>query len=179
MVMMHPLVLSLCLAAGGDTVLLDFSSERCGPCRLMQPIVRRLADEGYPIHEIDVDRDRQTAARFGVTGVPCFVMLRDGHEVDRVVGAASHSRLLQMFATAEHPAPGANDPRSITSTNNGARGIPNAVAAGGPSLADDRIASILRPRPQTFARPSLRSIACRPAAIRKRSGNAHSRRPFD
>lgn len=164
MVTIHPLVLSLYLAAAGDTVLLDFSSERCGPCRMMQPIVRRLVEEGYPVHEIDVDRDHETAARFGVTGVPCFVMLRDGHEVDRVVGAASHSRLLQMFATAQYPAAATG------------RRIPDAEFAPGQSPGDDRFgqnAPVSAPGDRTpESTPDQVSLSGDPQEIRRRAFQA-------
>jgi hypothetical protein len=63
----------------------------------MQPIVDRLAAQGYPVRKVDIDQDRALAARFGVTAVPCFVMLVDGQEVDRVVGGTTQARLEQML----------------------------------------------------------------------------------
>jgi hypothetical protein len=62
----------------------------------MEPTVRRLAAAGCPVRRINIDQDRPLAARFHVEKIPCFVMLVDGREVDRVVGLTSLSRLEQM-----------------------------------------------------------------------------------
>ncbi|MBW3597837.1 MAG: trypsin-like peptidase domain-containing protein [Planctomycetes bacterium] len=88
------------LGAGGETVLLDFTAQWCGPCRSMAPAIQRLQAEGYPVRQIDIDQHPQLAAQYGVQSVPCFVMLADGREVDRVVGATSYGRLSQMIRAA-------------------------------------------------------------------------------
>ena len=101
MVTAQALLLALAITSSDETVLLDFSAQWCEPCRTMEPVVSRLSANGFPIRKIDVDQDPATASRFRVTGLPCFVMLVNGREVDRVVGAASHGRLLQMFEHAK------------------------------------------------------------------------------
>jgi len=88
--------LSLVIAAAGETVLLDFFGESCPPCRRMEPIVEQLAARGYRVRKVNCNREPQLASRFGVTQIPCFVMLVDGREVDRVVGMTSLARLEQM-----------------------------------------------------------------------------------
>jgi thiol-disulfide isomerase/thioredoxin len=94
---LETLLLAAALAAGNDTVLLQFSSEHCGPCKTMAPVVRRLSQDGYPVRQIDVDQERDLATHFRVTGVPCFVLISGEKEIDRVVGATSYDRLTQMF----------------------------------------------------------------------------------
>ncbi|HRX82455.1 MAG TPA: thioredoxin family protein, partial [Pirellulaceae bacterium] len=101
MVTLNALALVVALSGAGETVLLDFTSPSCGPCQTMEPTIGRLTRDGYPIQKIDVSQRPEIAARFQVTGVPCFVMLANGQEVDRVVGACSHARLLQMYAAAQ------------------------------------------------------------------------------
>ena len=73
----------------GETVLIDFTADWCGPCQEMKPIVRQLQAAGYPVREVNVDRDRALAAKYRVTSIPCFVMVVDGQEVERQVGATS------------------------------------------------------------------------------------------
>jgi thiol-disulfide isomerase/thioredoxin len=104
-VALEMLVVVAALSAG-ETVLLEFSSQYCGPCKSMAPVVRRLASDGYPVRAVDVDQQRELAGQYRVTGVPCFVMLANGREVDRVVGATSYDRLTQMFQTARFRPPG-------------------------------------------------------------------------
>ena len=87
-------------ARGGETVLLDFASPYCGPCQQMMPTVESLQQAGYPIRRVDVTREPELASRFHVDRVPCFVMLSDGNEVDRVLGATDRGRLEQMIVRA-------------------------------------------------------------------------------
>ena len=91
-----------CLA---ETVLLDFSSPSCGPCQQMRPVVQRLANDGFRVQEIDISRDPQTAARFGVTRVPTFIVLVDNRPVERLVGLTSYQELREVLLRAT-PEPG-------------------------------------------------------------------------
>jgi len=99
------LLLLLTLSSAGDTVLLDFSSRWCAPCRQMEPTIQRLTSAGFPVRKIDVDQNPQLAAQFRVTSVPCFVLVTKGREADRVLGVASYARLLQMFEAARAASP--------------------------------------------------------------------------
>jgi thiol-disulfide isomerase/thioredoxin len=98
MVTLQGIILSLALTGAGDTVLLDFSGDGCPHCRQMDPTIQQLTAAGYPVRRVDVNREPALARRFGVSPIPCFVMLVDGREVDRVVGATSMGRLQQMLA---------------------------------------------------------------------------------
>jgi S1-C subfamily serine protease len=63
----------------------------------MEPIVAQLIAQGYPVRKVDIDRERSLAAQYRVTGVPCFVMLVDGQEVDRIIGGTSRQQLEQLL----------------------------------------------------------------------------------
>ena len=82
----------------GQTVLLDFYADWCGPCRSMNPTVEQLAASGYPVRRVNVDQYHDLAQRFGVTRIPCFVMIVNGQEAGRVVGPTSMGRLQQLSA---------------------------------------------------------------------------------
>ena len=93
--------------ASGETVLLDFTADWCGPCQTVRPLVEHLASAGYPVRQVNVDRNRALAAQYRITSIPCFVMLVNGVEVDREVGPASQQRLMRMLALADQSGAGA------------------------------------------------------------------------
>lgn len=88
-------------SAEPQILLLDFWSPHCGPCMGMKPTVHSFLQAKYPIREVDTTQDQQTSQQFGVTAIPCFVMLVDGKEVDRRVGAMSSGDMQQMFEKAK------------------------------------------------------------------------------
>jgi len=80
-------------------VLLDFTAAWCGPCKAMTPALEALAEETHGtlvVGKVDVDTSPDLASRFGVRGMPTLVVLRDGHEVKRRVGAANKAALLAL-----------------------------------------------------------------------------------
>ena len=95
-------ITALLLAAtgAGETVLYDFQASWCGPCKMMAPVVHQLSAEGYPVREIDVDRDTALAQRYGVTNIPCFVLVVDGKERGRIIGATNYQRLSELLSAS-------------------------------------------------------------------------------
>jgi thiol-disulfide isomerase/thioredoxin len=81
-----------------SSVVLNFSSVRCGPCQQMSPIVSKLARDGYAIRKVDVDQERDLTSRFGITSIPAFVLVVDGREVSRQIGTMSEGELKQMLS---------------------------------------------------------------------------------
>jgi len=81
-------------------VLLDLWAAWCGPCRMIAPIIEQLAAElagRVLVGKLDVDANPQTSARFGVQSIPTLLILKDGHEADRIVGAAPKNSILQRL----------------------------------------------------------------------------------
>ena len=70
-------------------VVVDFYAEWCPPCRMMTPVVEKLADEfagQVKIGKLDTDDNPDIAIRYGVSGIPTLGMFRNGKLVDRLVG---------------------------------------------------------------------------------------------
>jgi thiol-disulfide isomerase/thioredoxin len=109
MVSMQLAAMVLAVSGVGETVLLDFSAPWCGPCRNMESTVSALSAAGYPVRKIDIDRQSDLANRYHVTNIPCFVLVADGREVDRITGATSRGQLEAMFAKAGISPPRAGD----------------------------------------------------------------------
>ncbi len=88
----------------GLTVL-DFTAERCGPCRTLAPVLTALAVEyagRATVVGVDVDQEPALAERFRVRAMPTVVLWRDGREVGRVVGARSRAFIAGMIDRALH-----------------------------------------------------------------------------
>lgn len=71
-------------------VLVDFWAEWCGPCRVVSPIVDELAREyrsELKVLKVDVDENQTTAMRFQIMSIPTLLFLKNGQEVDKIVGA--------------------------------------------------------------------------------------------
>lgn len=75
----------------GETWLVDFWAEWCGPCKQMEPIVEELSGEmdGVNFGKVDVEENQDLATSHGVRSIPTFIILQDGEEVDRSMGAMS------------------------------------------------------------------------------------------
>jgi len=101
MITLHALTLLAALSTPSQTVLLDFYAPWCGPCQSMEPTMRRLAAEGYPVRMVNVDQEPALARQFRVDSVPTYVLVVDGREAGRMVGPASYGQLTGMFAAAQ------------------------------------------------------------------------------
>lgn len=84
-------------------VLLDFFADRCGPCKLAEPVLEELSDEykgKVDIAKIDVDQNSQTTERFGVRSIPTTILFKNGNEIDRQVGYAGKQHFVDLLQKA-------------------------------------------------------------------------------
>ena len=82
-------------------VVVDYWAAWCGPCRMIAPVLedlaRRHAGE-LKVVKVDVDANPGLAAKAGAQSIPLLVVLRDGRERDRIVGALPPAALEQRLA---------------------------------------------------------------------------------
>jgi len=70
--------------------VLDFSADWCGPCKFMGPIFAELTEEysgKVEFESIDVESNRSMASQYQVMSIPTFVVLKEGREISRRIGA--------------------------------------------------------------------------------------------
>ncbi len=81
-------------------VLLDFYAAWCGPCKMLSPVLDRLAEEHgeYVFAKVNVDEEPALAEAFGVASIPTLVVLKDGKEVRRALGAMPAARVLALLS---------------------------------------------------------------------------------
>jgi thioredoxin 1 len=78
---------------------LDFWAPWCGPCKITNPIVEELEKE-FPdvqFEKINVDEDVAKSSQFGIMSIPTFVVLKDGKETGRKIGAMPKAELKKLL----------------------------------------------------------------------------------
>lgn len=77
-------------------VMVDFWAEWCGPCRMVSPVVEELAGEykgKIKVAKMDVDKNRQTPAKFGIRNIPTLILFKGGEVAQTIIGAQPKSHI--------------------------------------------------------------------------------------
>lgn len=81
-------------------VMVDFWATWCVPCRLIAPIVERLAEKyagRLKVAKLDVDRNQELAIRYQVMSIPTLLFFKNGQVVDRIIGAVKEQEIVQKI----------------------------------------------------------------------------------
>jgi len=95
------------IIASDTPVLVDFSAEWCGPCKMMPPILKQVKDamgDKVKIIKIDIDKNPQAANAYRVQSVPTLMIFKKGQTMWRqsgVVQARQLQSVIQQFLTAD------------------------------------------------------------------------------
>jgi thioredoxin 1 len=72
-----------------ELTLVDFWGSGCSPCRMVAPIVEEIAsdyEDTLRVGKMNVDNNRETPGKYGITGIPTLILFKDGAEATRIIG---------------------------------------------------------------------------------------------
>ena len=81
-------------------VLLDMWADWCGPCRVIAPVINELARElvgRVRVAKLNIEENPVTPQRYRVQHIPALLILKDGEEVDRIVGVQPKQAILRRL----------------------------------------------------------------------------------
>lgn len=84
-------------------VLVDFYADWCGPCQMMAPVLKEVAQEmgdKVKVIKIDVDKNQPIAQRFGVRSIPTLILFKNGKILENKAGVMTKRDLTQMIERA-------------------------------------------------------------------------------
>lgn len=81
--------------AGDDLAVIDFFATWCGPCKMLAPVVERMAEKYQDVHfyKVDIDEEIELATRFQVMSVPTLLYMKRGQIVGKSVGVVSPAEM--------------------------------------------------------------------------------------
>lgn len=83
-----------------EPTLVDFYATWCGPCKMMNPVLKQLAKEvkgDAKILKVDIDKNQEFTKKLDVMGVPTFIIYKNGEEVWRRSGAMTKDKLKKQL----------------------------------------------------------------------------------
>src|ERR1700694_5464287 len=88
---------------GSDkAVLVDFWAPGCGPCRMLSPVVEKVAGQlgdRVSFVKMNTDENPSVAGQYGISGIPCLILFKGGQAVDRIVGFVPEQTMRQVLDT--------------------------------------------------------------------------------
>ena len=82
-----------------QTLVVDFWASWCGPCRMLSPVIDKIADEvsDIKIGKVNVDEQPELARQFGVMSIPTLVVMKNGQVTQQSVGVQPKEAILSMI----------------------------------------------------------------------------------
>lgn len=87
------------LLTNGGIVVFDFTATWCGPCKMVAPLMDKLADEydgRVKVVKVDLGENQSLAKRLGIRSIPAVMIYKDGTLIETIVGVAPYERFTDV-----------------------------------------------------------------------------------
>lgn len=81
-------------------VLIDFWASWCGPCRMMSPVIEKIAEEmgdKLKVCKVNVDENHELAEEYEIMTIPAFIVIKNGAESGRTIGVQPKEDILKLI----------------------------------------------------------------------------------
>lgn len=81
-------------------VLIDFWANWCGPCRMMSPIIDKIAEEmgdKVKVCKVNVDENHELAEKYEIMTIPAFIIVKNAAETGRTIGVQPKEDILKLI----------------------------------------------------------------------------------
>lgn len=84
----------------GGTVLIDFFSPRCAPCKRMEPVIESVAQNAgndVKVCRVNVETESELVKKFGIMSIPTLVVVKNGEVINRSIGVTGRKAVMDML----------------------------------------------------------------------------------
>ncbi len=156
-------------APAPDCMIVEFTVDNCGPCRQLQPALEKLKGEGWDIRTVNAEREPSLVRKHAIESLPTLVLISNGKELDRIVGAAPYEIILPRLAKLLF----ASQTRATANSN-----PPPATPQASPSLAAHRGRSSTTTESEKLQSPLAKQIAAPESVITVRGQSPNGQFPM-